>query len=213
MIELLGERESGSEPGRNGAGFSPAAVNAGQSDRDADGAGDACDASPDGPDTDGDGVFDRLDACPLVAGTEPNGCPPPPVVTPPVVSPPVVTPPVTRTPPVTADPPATSDPRPAVSRLVVRLSRCGARRACARTARASATTSGADVVRVRIERRRCDILGVCGWVKVTEAVRPAAATVALRLPRKLRRGTYRAVAVATAGTRASAPAVRRFSVR
>jgi hypothetical protein len=33
------------------------------------------------PDTDGDGVPDASDACPTVAGTEANGCPPPPPVT------------------------------------------------------------------------------------------------------------------------------------
>jgi hypothetical protein len=41
--------------------------NPGQSDSDADGAGDICDPTPDGPDTDGDGLPDPTDNCPSVA--------------------------------------------------------------------------------------------------------------------------------------------------
>ena len=55
----------------------PYVANTNQIDADADGAGDACDASPRGHDTDGDGKPALDDACPTVHGTLANGCPPP----------------------------------------------------------------------------------------------------------------------------------------
>ena len=88
---------SDSDQDRDGRGFSrdncPAIANADQADADRDGQGNPCDADDDNDglsdaaeaqfglnplsgDTDGDGRGDRLDACPRVAGTRADGCPP-----------------------------------------------------------------------------------------------------------------------------------------
>jgi thermitase len=164
----------------------PDVANPGQSDRDADGRGDACDATPDGP---------------------------PPVVKPPVVTPPLTNPAIV--PPVTL-PPSTDEPgsgaRPKVRRLTVALSRCASARRCARKARASVATRGADSVQVWIERRGCDVVGVCGWITVTGVKRRVSGTVRVTLPRKLRHGSYRVVAVAMADGRAGKQVTRRFRV-
>ncbi len=77
---------------RDAADNCPAAANADQADLDADGLGDLCDADQDGDglsdaveitigsdpratDSDGDTVTDGADACPVLVGTLPNGCP------------------------------------------------------------------------------------------------------------------------------------------
>jgi Thrombospondin type 3 repeat len=88
---------SDSDEDRDGRGFSqdncPVTANTDQTDTDGDREGNACDADDDNDglsdaaetefglnplsgDTDGDGRGDRLDACPLSAGTRADGCPP-----------------------------------------------------------------------------------------------------------------------------------------
>jgi thermitase len=166
----------------------PSAFNPGQGDTDLDGAGDACDATPRGPDVDGDGKAALDDACPTVFGTGANGCP---------VAPP--------------PPPPPPDPKPAFTSLSKRVANCGSRRRCKRAVTLNVRTDRPANVDVTLDRRKCTRVR-CRWVRVARRTAIASTGKARIKISRLRKGSHRAVVRVSNATGASKRTLR-FRVR
>jgi subtilisin family serine protease len=197
-------------------------VNAGQTDTDADGVGDACDPTPAGPDTDEDGVPDRRDNCPAVRNSSQldsdvdgvgDACDPTPYRP-------------RRQPAPTPPRPVPAAPRPAPALGRLSLGPATALRVCRpavpgcrphpltltfRLDRAAALT--ADV-----QRRACSA-GTCRY-RTAATIRAAATAGTNRLTigargatARLRPGRYRLRVVAASGAARSAVRVAAFRVR
>jgi hypothetical protein len=170
-----------------------------QADLDNDGEGDACDATPRGPDVDGDGYASADDHCPTVAGTAPAGCP---AVTPP---PPTTTPPADRDGDGVYD---VSDACPTVPAAtsngcaVVQVTDVSAKaktRRGKRSATVRVSTDGLATVRITVERKKGR-----RWVRVTRKTLVTSRNRTTLRVRGLRRGRHRVrISVSSAAGRGS----------
>ena len=163
-------------------------------------------------DTDADGTQDVIDACPTVAASTADGCPPGPIATP------------TPTPVVTPQPAApgqggesggaTTTPAeaPRVRSLTATVTRCHGAGACRRTATLKLTPDRAARVTLRVERKDCKGTR-CHWTLVLVKAFAASTRGAKVRTHALRRGTYRVTAVLTSGSVSSRPTTRTFRVR
>lgn len=186
----------GDDDGRDDAADNcPQIANVDQADRDADGAGDACDATTDGPDGDGDGVADRMDRCPALPGAASfSGCP---------ASSPVD---VVQAPALPAASPLAPAPRVrprviAASVKLVRLSR-GAR------VKLTIRSSQTGTATVKLQRRAGSSFRTVSTRRSAIGVKSKVLTLG-RLPS----GVYRAQVTVRAGGQASAARTVSFRVR
>jgi subtilisin family serine protease len=180
------------------------AANPTQTNVDSDAQGDACDATPRGPDADGDGKPAVDDVCPNLYGTGADGCP--------------VAVPMDRdgdgrldiSDACPLEGAATLDgcPLPAFAALSAKVKRCGTGRCV--TVRVH--TSRIATVRVTIDRRRCS-RGRCRWVRVMRKTVSTSRNVATVRSARLARGTYRAVVLLSSSAGRAKPETVRFRVR
>jgi hypothetical protein len=187
----------------------PSRANAGQADADRDGLGDACDSTPRGPDADHDGKPALDDACPNVYGTMPNGCPKK-----------VVTP--TKPPAAPADrdhdgrldrvdscpTESAATPNGCPLPYLTALSAKARKRHGKRYATITVGTSRAASLQITVQRKRGH-----RWVKVTRRVRASSANHVSLKVKRLRKGRYRVVVVASSPAGRAAAVTRRFRVR
>jgi Thrombospondin type 3 repeat len=180
----------------------PTTKNAGQSDSDNDGLGDACDSTPRGPDVDRDGKPALDDRCPTVYGTLPNGCP---------YTAPTTSKPADRDRDGFVD---ASDACP--SEYAKTLSGCQlpaltalAAKVRKRAATVTVRTSRAATVRITIQRKRGH-----RWVRVKRStlVTTTGNRVSLKVKR-LRKGRYRAVVVLSSSAGRTGATTKAFRVR
>jgi thermitase len=159
-------------------------------------------------DSDGDGVYDVVDACPSAPHPTVDGCPPPPPPPPPTPSP---TASPTPAPTVTPG----SEPVPRVKSVKTTVTKCKKHRTCRRSATVNVKPDRTAKVSLRVEYRKC-VKHRCRWTRVASKAFTAStrgASVVVRRPKGLAKGSYRAIVVLSSKAGAAKPVIRRFTVR